>query len=286
MRQGKERSSWPDGSDIEEQALPIGRVLGSGGQGRVIELDRAYSGLVFKQYFLNNADAAALRRLVDLPAGLSAVEAERLHRQAAWPLARVMKGNTAVGFVMRKIPEVFYGRNSAGTRTARELQYLIFEPRPMWGDISPPDITGRIAIAREIASLMHFLHSHVLIAGDISMRNFMWAYDPDAQVFLIDCDSVRRLGRRPVHPPAATQDWDDPKRTAHEVDLDNDRYKCALLVGRVLSRCPYVHPGQPLDLLPDVPDGISSAVTRLWRQAARARGSRPDASQWMSALAS
>jgi hypothetical protein len=147
-------------------------------------------------------------------------------------------------------------------------------------------VPGRIELAREIASFMHFLHAHVLIAGDISMNNFLWAHDSAAAIFLIDCDGIRRLGRRPVHPPVATPDWDDPKRTRPELDLDNDRYKCALLIGRMLSRSPYLHPGQPLEILPGVPERIVAGVQELWQQAARARGSRPAVNHWMSALGS
>jgi DNA-binding helix-hairpin-helix protein with protein kinase domain len=275
----------PGGPDIDERSLALGRELGRGGEGCVFELNGSPPSLVFKKYFRSGADAAALRQLVDLPARLAPGELDRLLRQAAWPLARVMNEGAAAGFVMPKIPDRFYGRNSAGTRTARGLQYLIFEPRPLWGDIRPPADQGRIALAREMASLLHFLHSHVLIARDISMNNILWVHDPAAAVFLIDCDSMRRLGGRPVHAPVTTPDWDDPRRTAAETDLDNDRYKCALLIGRVLSRSAYVHPGTPLALLPGVPDDIADAVQRLWHRAGGARGSRPDAFQWMSALA-
>jgi DNA-binding helix-hairpin-helix protein with protein kinase domain len=272
-----------DGSDIDERALKLGRPLGRGGQGDVIELAGAHSGLVFKRYFSKDANVAALKQLVDMPGLLPPAERDRMFRQTAWPLARVMNGSVAAGFVMQRIPDRFRGRAGRAANN-RELQYLLYEPRPMWGDIKPPEIGGRLELARQTASLMHFLHAHALIAGDISMNNLLWAYGPPAEIFLIDCDGIRRLGRRPVHRQADTPDWNDPKKAATELDLDNDRYKCALLIGRVLSRKPYVCPGDPLPLLPGLPDHVVHRVQALWQQAGRGRGCRPHANSWLMGL--
>jgi DNA-binding helix-hairpin-helix protein with protein kinase domain len=270
---------------VEEQDLPAGRKLGSGGEGEVIEVGRD-SGLVFKRYLRPlSADAKALRELVDFPAGLPAPDRERLARQAAWPIARVLRDGVVVGFLMRKIPDRFYGQAGRGKATAREFQYLFYEPKPLWGDIRPPDIGDRIAIARDAASLLAFLHTRMMIAGDISMRNILWAPGEAAEIFMIDCDSMRRLGRRPVQRTAHTPGWEDPAlhRRAYP-GLDNDRYKCALLVGRILSRTDNARPDRPLEILPGVPDRICSAVNALWRQAG-ARGGRPAADRWAAALA-
>jgi DNA-binding helix-hairpin-helix protein with protein kinase domain len=275
-------TAHPDGSDIDAGTLKLGRELGRGGQGTVIELAGSYSGLVLKRYFKPDADAAALKRLVDTPAALPTADRERLARQTAWPLARVMNGDAAAGFVMQRIPDQFRGRGRKPLN--RELQYLLYEQKPMWGNIGPPPVEGRLELARQIASLMRFLHAHVLIAGDISMNNLLWAYGAAAEIFLIDCDGIRRLGCRSVHRQADTPDWGDPKKIATELDLDNDRYKCALLIGRVLSRMPYVRPGESLQLLPGIPDRVVARVQALWQQASRGRGCRPHADSWLSAL--
>lgn len=308
--------AWPDGSDVDLRSLRLGRELGKGGQGTVHEVESSpYAGLVFKRYFRTSADAAALKRLVDLPSALVPGKAELLRRQTAWPLARVMDGHEVCGFVMQPIPQRFRGRTASGSRP-RELQYLLFEPTPLWGDISPPDVDGRIDLARQIVSLIHLLHSHAVILGDISMNNLLWACDSTAAVFMIDCDGVRRLGSRPVHPQGETPDWTDPLRTepagprqawptnaqrarptnphqagpataqrvSPQLDLDNDRYKSALVVGRILSRDAKVRPGEQLKLLPGIPAFMAARVQSLWQQAARPRGSRPDTNLWISAL--
>lgn len=277
-------SGLPDGDDIDRGSLRHGRQLGRGGQGAVFELDNPHSGLVVKLYYRGDADGAALKRLVELPRALTPQDRVLLSTRAAWPLARVMNGSSVAGFVMQKIPDRFRCRTLAGSRE-RELSYLLFEPRPMfWGDISPPDIAGRIELVRQIAAIVHLLHRNALIIGDVSTANLVWACDPAAAVFLIDCDGIRRLGRRPVHPQTETVDWKDPLPAKLYLDLDNDRYKCALIIGRILSRNPRVHPGAPLDLLPGIPERIAGGVQSLWQQAARPRGLRPDVNQWLLAL--
>lgn len=273
-----------DAADLDERTLTRGRKLGHGGEGEVTELDAPLSGLVYKKYLRPGADGAALAALVDFPAALASAERDRLRQRAAWPAARVLSDGRVAGFVMRKIPEHFYGRAATGRSRPRELQYLLYEPRPLWGDIRPPDAAGRVAIAREIARLLAFLHAHALIVGDVSMTNFLWS-PAGPEVFLIDCDGIRRLGRRPVQPTAQTENWDDPAQHAHAYPgLDSDRYKCALLIGRILSRSPSVRPDQPLDILPGVPEHAVRAVRALWGQAAAA-GCRPGADRWAAALA-
>ena len=201
-----------------------------------------------------------------------------------------MSDNAVTGFVMQRIPERFRGRTLFGKSKPRELQYLLFEPKPTWGDIAPPGTDGRVELAREIAGLIHFLHTRTLVIGDMSMNNLLWAYDSAAAIFMIDCDGIRRLGHRPVHPPTETPDWQDPRRpsgdqgASRDLDLDNDRYKCALIIGRILSRNHYARPGEHLDLVPGVPGDIASGVQSLWRQADRPRGSRPGADRWIWVL--
>jgi DNA-binding helix-hairpin-helix protein with protein kinase domain len=281
-------ASWPDGSDVAEDSLRLGEELGKGGQGRVLRAaTRSAVPLVFKQYIVPGADPAALQELVDLPSSLSPPERYRLLAQTAWPLARVMRRGALRGFLMRAIPSEFIGSNSAGDPKLRELQYLLYEPKPMWGGIVPPEIgtAVRLAVATEFTRLMHLLHGKSLVLGDVSMRNILWVPDDPARIFVIDCDGVRKLGGRPVLPQAETPDWNDPQKPAVGPDLDTDRYKLALLVGRVLARKPYIRPdGRELNLVPGLPGELVTRVTALWKQAADPRGTRPDAAQWLMAL--
>jgi hypothetical protein len=274
---------WPDGRDLDESTLRLGGHLGTGGQGQVFKVKGRKPALVFKKYIVPGADPVALQKLVDLPTTMRSGDRDHLLSHTAWPLARVMHKGILSGFIMQAIPDRFVGRNQAGTKKLRELQYLLFEPRPLWGDLGPPDVEGRINVARQVTTLIQFLHSYSLVIGDVSMSNILWAEEDPPGIFLIDCDSTRRVGSRPVMPQPHTPEWDDPLLTGGS-DLDTDRYKLALVVGRVLCRDAYLRPGPDLPLLPGIPDRNAARVRVLWQEAAGPHGSRPDAAHWLRAL--
>lgn len=282
--------SRPDGSDLQLGSLPLGVKLGEGGQGAVYDLEprgpwSQGTGYVYKEYLRPAAvDGAALADLVALPGRLPAGERDRLLQQTAWPLARVLEGNQVRGFVMAKVPDRFWGRQATG-RKLREAQYLMFEPRPLWGDIVPPDAAGRLEVARQAASLFQLLHARGLVVGDVSMRNLLWSPAPIG-IFLLDCDGIRVQGRRPVMPQPETPDWNDPLQPPSGPDQDTDRYKLALLIVRILA-CDHglrPTPDEPPRLVPGLPERVVREVTKRFAEAAGPRGTRPDASQWALAL--
>ncbi|MDT0326865.1 hypothetical protein [Nocardiopsis lambiniae] len=276
-----------NGKDVEKTDLVLGEELGSGGQGRVRRIvGGPHTGAVYKEYLLPGADPVALERLVRLPHRLGDSERARLHAMTCWPLARVVSSGHLTGFLMQEIPQRFLGRIKGGTSTLQELKYLVYEPKPLWGDIRPPETDGRWELSRRFVSLFQLLHSRRIVVGDVSMANLLWARVPEGghEVFMIDCDGVRGSGERPVLPQAETEEWDDPEQPDTGPDLDTDRYKLALLVGRVLSRHKSVRPGEPLNLPPDLPSKVAEQVERRFTEAARGRGHRPDAHQWGVAL--
>jgi hypothetical protein len=281
-----DKAQWPDGSDIELVKLDLAEEIGKGGQGRVIRIVGTERRVVYKEYLRPHPDAEALQALVTLPRGLSASDQDLLHRQAAWPLARVFSDGKLTGFLMPEIPEGFYGSNLAGALRLRELQFLVYEPKPLWGEIvsDDVDIRTRLGIASQCARLVAMLHARSLVIGDISMKNILWAPGRPPGIYFIDCDGIRRRGWRSVLPQNATPDWDDPRMPASGADRDTDRYKIALLVGRVMCRRPYLRPTSDLALLPGVPERIGTELRALWLRAARPHGQRPEARDWLAAL--
>jgi DNA-binding helix-hairpin-helix protein with protein kinase domain len=279
-------ANWPDGRDIEEGSLQLGDELGRGGQGSVRRVLGWSGPLVYKRYTVTGADGAALAELVKLPATLSPADRDRLLRETAWPLARVVQGRQLTGFLMQAIPAQYLGPNGVGDTKERQLQYLLFEPKPMWGNIVPVQVTSvlRVSVATECIRLVYLMHGKGLVIGDVSLMNVLWTPGDPAEVFLIDCDGIRLAGACPVLPQAETPDWHDPLQGASGPDLDTDRYKLALLVGRVLSGSASLRPGQPLTLGPDIPDRIRTQTVALWQRASGSRGSRPDAWEWLQAL--
>jgi hypothetical protein len=285
---GSTGTPWPGPADVDEATIGVGEELGSGGQGTVYRVD-GQPGLVFKRYKVTGADPDALKILVELPGQLQPSERDRLHARTAWPLARVYSKGQLSGFLMREIPERFAAASDAGGMKLRELQYLVYPRKPLWGQIVPPggvSAQTRLEVAREFTHLVSLLHGKALIVGDVSIRNVMWTGTDGAPatIFLIDCDGIRKLGSRPVLTQAETLDWNDPQMPASGPNLDTDRYKLALLVGRVLSVSAYLRPGEPLLPVPGVPSRIATRVTEAWQRAAGPLGSRPDPAQWAMAL--
>ncbi|MFC4029912.1 hypothetical protein ACFO3J_00335 [Streptomyces polygonati] len=267
--------------DIQLAALDLGEKLGSGGQGDVLRV-RNRPGEVLKRYFTDTADGVSMRYLVEFPDTLPDSEREALLRQTAWPLARVVKHGKVVGFLMREVPASFVGQTRAGTQL-RELQYLLYPPKPLWGDIVPLDIHGRIEVAAAFAGLVRILQERQMVIGDISMRNLLWSPGVPARICLIDCDSPTRVGMPPVLPTTDTPDWNDPRQQGGPSPA-TDLYKLALLVGRTLSGNADVRPGQPLKLPADTPEPIVTAVRACFEEAGQPQGPRPEAARWVRAL--
>lgn len=287
-------------TQVSLSSLRIGQKLGSGGQGDVYLL-KEWQGhyqaeTVFKRYRDQNANDRALLALVDFPDLLAPDALNSLLTQTAWPRSCVTDGKRVAGFLMRKVPERFVGRVADGRPRLRELQYLLYPPKPLWGDITPLDATGRIAVADAFVRLVRLLHEHSIVLGDISMRNILWCAGKPGQpgqhgkpaesprIFVLDCDSARRIGFPPVLPQPQTVDWDDPQMPASGPDLDTDRYKVALVVGRILAARHDIRPGEPWRPVSGVPWRVAEAVKKCFDEAARPRNFRPDVGWWALAL--
>lgn len=258
--------------------------LGEGGQGVVTRV-LGPENLVYKEYMpqAGRVNDRALSDLVDFGHRQATMEMSNLLAQCAWPVARVVNGDRVTGFLMPEVPKEFYG-SIGGKSKLVELQYLLYEPNWAWQDLHQPDVMGRLEIATLAAKLIDLLHNHGWIVGDLSFRNLLWRPAAPYKVFMLDCDGLRRHGAEPVLRQAHTPDWNDPHQPSSGPDLDTDRYKLALLVGRVLSRTASVRPGEEPALLSGLPDQVVTAVRELFARAAGGRYTRPSAAEWVQAL--
>ncbi|MER5620222.1 hypothetical protein ABT061_04175 [Streptosporangium sp. NPDC002544] len=258
--------------------------LGEGGQGVVTRVVGA-GPLVYKEYMpqAGTVNDAALTDLVDFGHALPDSERRLLFDQCAWPMARVCDGDRVTGFLMREAPGEFLGPINGASKLI-EVQYLLFLPNHTWQSLHQPDITGRVEIALAATRLIDLLHGHGFVLGDISFRNLLWRPALPYRLFVLDCDGFRRHGGEPVLRQAHTPDWDDPLQPSTGPDLDTDRYKLALLVGRILARDAHVRPGKTLTLLPGLKPQTAEAVAELFARAQRPHGSRPMAKEWLQAL--
>ncbi|MCT9934541.1 hypothetical protein N5079_30480 [Planotetraspora sp. A-T 1434] len=278
-------SFTPHALDRQRGTLALeSEPLDKGGQGVVTRV-LGPENLVYKEYMpqAGHVNGMALAELVEFGRRQTAGEARALLAQCAWPVARVVSGDRVTGFLMPHVPQEFYGP-IGGKLKLVELQYLLYEPNWAWRELHQPDITGRIEIATLAAKLIDLLHTHGWVVGDLSFRNLLWRPGPPYTIFMLDCDGLRRHGAEPVLRQAHTPDWDDPHQPSSGPDLDTDRYKLALLVGRVLSRTASVRPGQEPTLLSGLPDHVVTAVRELFTRTQGPRGTRPVAAEWVQAL--
>ncbi|MER5474087.1 hypothetical protein ABZX90_40520 [Streptomyces sp. NPDC002935] len=275
-----------DGADVSLGSLTLGARVGDGGQGEVYGVSGP-DRLLYKSYREpGKVDGGELAALVALRQGLAPADRERLDRETAWPLCRVMDGGTTTGFLMRRAPDSMTWRTSRGEGRLTDLSYLLRPPRAAWQDVAQPSPAERYALVVAVLGLFRWLHTLGLVVGDVSHANVLWTVRPGPAPYLLDCDGARLVGRPPVLEQADTPDWHDPLAAPGTATVDSDRYKTALVVGRVLSQDPYVAPGKPLQPLSGVlDDRRDSAVRALWEQAAGPRGTRPHLAQWCTALA-
>ncbi|MDV9175454.1 hypothetical protein R6V09_35760 [Streptomyces sp. W16] len=278
--------SADDGADVPLGTLTLGVRVGDGGQGEVYDVagpDR----LLYKSYREpQKVDGGELAALVALRQGLAPADLERLDRETAWPLCRVEDHGRVTGFLMHRAPDSMTWRTSRGDARLTDLSYLLRAPKAAWQAVPQPSPAERYALVVAVVGLFGWLHALGLVVGDVSQANVLWAVRPGVAPYLLDCDGVRLVGRPPVLEQADTPDWHDPLAAPGAVTVDSDRYKVALVVGRVLSQDAYAAPGGPLQPLPGVlDDRRGNAVRALWEQAAGPRGSRPHVAQWRTALA-
>ncbi|WP_326629779.1 hypothetical protein OG808_26530 [Streptomyces sp. NBC_01761] len=275
-----------DGVDVPYGSLKLLSKIGDGGQGEV----HAIGGpgkLLYKSYREpHKVDGAALADLVSLRQELDPADRDRLDREMAWPLCRVTDGSRVTGFLMHRAPAVMTWTTSKGDSKLVELSYLLRRPKAAWQSVRQPSPVDRYTLAVVLVELFRWLHAAGLVIGDLSQANVLWTVDPAPAAYLLDCDGVRLVGRRPVLDQADTPDWHDPLAPPGTMSVDSDRYKAALVIGRVLAQNAYASPGKPLNLVPGVLDERrETAVRQLWQQAAGACGTRPDLGQWRTALA-
>ncbi|MEU0067569.1 hypothetical protein ABZ085_30835, partial [Streptomyces albidoflavus] len=244
-----------DGQDLALHQVKRFARVGDGGQGEVFEAGGP-GRLLYKEYREpHKVRGDALTHLVRVRQEMAPAERDRLDRQAAWPLCRVTDGGRVTGFLMHRAPETMTWTTSKGDGKLIELSYLLREAKTAWSAVPQPVPAQRLDLVIQVVSLLEWLHGLGLVVGDLSHANVLWSLTPEPAVHLLDCDGIRAGGQEPVLDQADTPDWQDPLAPAGlPASVDSDRYKAALMIGRILCRDPLIRPGEPLALVPGTLD--------------------------------
>jgi len=222
----------------------LGDLVGVGGQARVYHLPAltladVAGTLVYKEYKPDHRpQKAGLLSLVAVRGGLNPADRTRLDRFAAWPLRVVEQAGEVLGVVLPLIPpRYFQTRVLPGTGARednpREIQNLLIPPeRARMVGMPVPTPAERLALCRQLAAAVHFVHRHDLVIGDLNAKNALFCVENDVSVMLVDCDAIRRKGTVASRPQMNAPDWDPPERPLSQA---TDRYKFGLFVLRCLG---------------------------------------------------
>jgi DNA-binding helix-hairpin-helix protein with protein kinase domain len=231
---------------VDVTAVREGRVLGRGGQGRVVEVTEC-SGwsvsepLVAKWYLPSvRLDAAALTRLISWRRSLEASERAAVDTIACWPRGVLLRHGRASGVLLPRVPPrfslpVLLPSGSRG-QLLRELQYLIAGPA-LLARRQIPDVglMTRLRLLEAFVAGVAKLHGHGVVLGDLSVKNVLWTSAGGPAIYLLDCDALRLTGMDPAVRQPNSPGWDDPAFPGTQ-NQQSDRYKLALTVLRVLAR--------------------------------------------------
>lgn len=153
--------------------IPLGPLIGSGGEGDVYEIDNRPGGYVAKLY-KSPASSVKAEKL----ASMVRRSTSDLQKIAAWPLATLHSpiSNATIGIVMRRVD---------GVREIHELY------SPLQRSVQFPGADWRFLIhaARNCAGTFDTLHRANVVVGDVNQGNIF--VDSRALVTLIDCDSFQ-----------------------------------------------------------------------------------------------
>jgi hypothetical protein len=272
------------GADVELGSLSVGDRVGSGARGVVFEFNGSRR-LVYKQYGDPSViNGEALSGLVHFRLGLNTPDRRWIDGRCAWPMCRVTQYGVAVGFIMRRAPSEYTWKNGFGRTRLLELQYLIRSRKEAWAQVPQPSAQERLQLSVKFIELVRRLHGWGVVIGDISHANILWKLNSRPDMYLIDCDSVRLRGHDPVAPQPATDQWTDEYQSGRPT-FNSDRYKSALVLGRILSCDPYYRPDQPISFVSGVLSKQQEVAVRGLLNLAGRSTNRPPIESWVSIFA-
>lgn len=231
------------GETVDRTVLgTLGAQLGAGGQGKVflapgISLPDVPGPLVYKEYLPGHLPPHGLQAVVARRLRMAEATRSRLDRASVWPVRLVEDRGQVSGVLMRLIPDSFFEERTLPsgrpTRSLREVQHLFVDPgRSTRLGMPAATMAQRVMVCRSFASVLHLVHTHDLVVGDLNGRNAVFALERLPEVMLVDCDAVRIKGSMAVVRQLNAPDWDPPES---QLSQASDLYKFGLFVLRCLG---------------------------------------------------
>jgi DNA-binding helix-hairpin-helix protein with protein kinase domain len=296
--------------DSRGRLVPLGKVLGSGGEGAVFEAADG-RGLAAKIYHDSlSADHAAKMAAMTEMAEMAASRGDELFKFLAWPVALLHRqpGGPVAGFLMPRI------------RGLQPIHHL-YSPKSRMTGFPRANWTFLLHTAANLARAFAAVHAGgQIVIGDVNHGNVL--VSDQAVVKLIDCDSVQlTVGGRSFLCGVGVSTHTPPELQGGSLRVlrtrNHDQFGLAVLIFQLLFMGRHPFSGQylgsgdlPLEkaikefrfaygraaasrlmhrppFAPDlslVPSAIASLFERAFAPEGVREGGRPSADAWISAL--
>jgi DNA-binding helix-hairpin-helix protein with protein kinase domain len=204
--------------DSTGRAIPLGHLIGKGGEGNVYEVDGEPT-LLAKVYHHTPLTEDQFCKL-DL---MVARRTSQLSHVAAWPeeILRRPSGNEPCGLLMPKLDKSRQLHELYGT-TNRRLHF----PDVRWHHL--------LLAARNLAAAFHTLHEQGIVVGDVNQGNLM--VNTKYNIHFIDCDSFQISdGDKIYYCPVGTPHFTPPELQKQKLSdvartIDHDGFGLAVLI--------------------------------------------------------
>ena len=204
--------------DAEGVLLRLGDMIGSGGEGKVYEIDSERVCKVYNRGRLKQATTAKLNLMTS----------RRIrHPAICWPLSPAFNSlGETVGYLMPKAK-------------GKELQRVVFIPPLLQKTFPHWTRQHLVKLTATILDAVAYLHSLNVLLGDINARNIL--VQDESTVFFVDCDSYQVEGFPcPVGmPPYLAPELYGKEFRSTLRTLEHEYFAIATLVFMLL------HPGKP-----------------------------------------
>ncbi|WP_306205673.1 lipopolysaccharide kinase InaA family protein [Actinoplanes sp. RD1] len=227
-----------------------------------------------------------LAQLVAIGSAAGDPELSFLRRHFAWPRSVVIgRDGNVTGLLVPRVPPAFEAALVTNRVRVRDLNDLLFETRAARAGISPATRRQKLEMLSDLIEALDWLHRHDLVHEDLAAQNVLWRTEGGAGVLLLDCDSLRPLGRTADDPLLTSVDWTDPRVLAGDVrrpDHASMIYGLGLLTARVLADPDWRPPDNGREGFPA--DRMSEALAAVVVDSVRPGLPRPSLVQWRKAV--
>ena len=284
---------------VELKNLRLDNKIGEGGQAKVFKISNNLAVKIYNEKSVATLNTDSLLEAIAFGSSLEKSSKDYLFNSTSWPRDIVQNQGAVIGVSMSLAPmSAYVKRPNSEKLIFLSFNHLITPIMPALAGVVPEiDGSKKVEILLNFLKLTEFLHRNSFILGDISGNNISWS-STNSQIFLMDCDSARKIGKPPALPQMETIYFTDPSPMPsvieHQSSFDTDNYRIGLLIVAVLTRTFPLTPGKviPKSALRELDKTASQAnlpnlsfqIKNLWAQLGLGAGLRPNSSEWIAAL--